>query len=118
MLDNSIMYLVETTVEEKNIPALKELIERMSASTAKEEGALAYHWSIKGNTVFTIEHYRDNAATKLHLDGFTKNFAEDYMNLVTVTACTVYGNPDAEVKAILDGFGSVYRETIGGFVKD
>ncbi|MBJ7540802.1 hypothetical protein JG537_03600 [Streptococcus sp. SL1232] len=117
MIENSIMYLVETKVEEKNLPTLKELISKMVAQTEKEEGALAYHWSIKGDTVFTIEHYRDNAATKLHLDGFSKNFAEDYMNLVTVTACTVYGNPNAEVKEILDGFGSVYRDTIEGFVK-
>lgn len=117
MADNSIMYLVETTVEEKNLPALKVLIDRMVEHTSKEEGALSYHWSIKDNTVFTIEHYLDNAATKLHLDGFIANFAEEYMSLVTVTACTVYGQPNAEVKAILDGFSSVYRETLGGFVK-
>lgn len=117
MKENSIMYLVKAKVDEKDLPSLRELIKKMVDHTREEEGALTYHWSIKGNTIHTIEHYRDNEAAKIHLDGFMQHFAKDYRDLVEVTACTVYGRPNTEVKTVLDGFEAVYRETIDGFVK-
>ncbi|WP_373702060.1 putative quinol monooxygenase [Weissella soli] len=113
---SSIMYLIETTVKEENKAAALELIDCLVASTKKEEGAVDYHWSINGDKINIIEHYADNAATKLHLDGFAVNFGEYFSNLFDVHSCTVYGDPNAEVKEILDGFGAVYMTTVNGFV--
>lgn len=111
-MSKGIMYLVELEVFEGKEEALRELAKEMVESTAKEPGTLNYHWALNGNTCHTIEHYESNQATADHLANFNEYFAERYMALGAVTSCTVYGEPNEEVKAILDGFGSKYMTTI------
>ncbi|GEL67457.1 putative quinol monooxygenase [Marinilactibacillus psychrotolerans] len=111
-MSNGILYLVELEVSEGKEEALRELAKEMVESTAKELGTLNYHWALNGNICHTIEHYESNQATADHLAHFNENFADRFMALGTVTSCTVYGEPNEEVKNILDGFGSKYFSTI------
>jgi hypothetical protein len=49
-----------------------------------------------------------------HIGTFGAKFAERFLGCVEPTAFHVYGDPGAEVRAALDGFGAVYFGAIGG----
>lgn len=114
---NSILYIVEVALAEGQEQAARDLAEVMVAATSNEAGTLNYHWAINGNTLQTLEHFESNDATLIHLNNFSENFAEAFMALGTVTACTVYGNPNEPVRAILDGFGSKYMESVATYTR-
>lgn len=114
-MSKGILYLVELNVSEGKEEQLRELAKEMVESTSKEAGTLHYHWALHNGVCHTIEHYESNDATVDHLNTFNEKFADRFMSLGTVTSCTVYGEPNAEVKTILDGFGSIYMDTVSSF---
>ena len=57
----------------------------------------------------------DSEAVLVHLTSFAANFAERFLNCFEPTSFSVYGNPTAEARAALDGFGAVYLGWLGGF---
>lgn len=114
-MSKGILYLVELEVTEGKEEEARTLAQEMVDSTAKEVGALHYHLAINDNVLHSIEHFETNQATLEHLAIFNAKFAERYMALGTVKSCTVYGEPNEEVKNILDGFGSIYFTTVSSF---
>lgn len=107
-----VMYIIQINVPKDKQPQAKALIQKLVKNTAKEPGVLHYHWSINGDSIQSIEHFKDSDATLAHLLNFQENFAEEYMSLGKVVSTVVYGNPSPEVKKVLDDFGAVYRQTI------
>jgi quinol monooxygenase YgiN len=87
--------------------------------TRKEEGSMAYEYCVSADqsTIHIIEHYRDCAAVVHHVTKTFSQFAEKSTALASVSSFDVYGEPDAEVKKILDGFGAVYFARFDGFTK-
>ena len=49
-----------------------------------------------------------------HLLTFGRKFGGRFVGLVDRKRFTVYGNPSAELKGILDEFGATYLEPFGG----
>lgn len=92
------------------------LMHEMIAATKEEPGTQAYEWYLTedGRTCHINERYDDSVAVMAHLGNFGA-FAERFMGCFEPTAFSVYGDPSAEARAALDGFGAVYLGSIGGF---
>ena len=89
----------------------------MVEATKREPGTTGYEWflSADGTTCHIREEYADSDAAGTHLANFGANFAERFLACFTPTAFYVYGDPSAEVRTVLDGFGAHYLGTFGGF---
>jgi hypothetical protein len=91
----------------------------MVDATQHESGAIGYEWflSADGQVCHLCERYADSGAALEHLGNFGANFAERFLTCFAPTSFHVYGDPSAEVRGILDGFGAVYLGPLGGFVR-
>lgn len=119
-MDKRVSWIFELSVNDGEISNLKELMKEMVASTeAKESGTLAYEWFISGDgkQCHTHELYKDSAATVAHLTNFKANFAARLMSMGVATRFVVYGSPDSSVREALEGFGAVYMQPLGGFIR-
>jgi hypothetical protein len=56
-----------------------------------------------------------SAAALEHLGNFGANFAERFLACLDPTGFYVYGDPSADVRSVLDGFGAAYLGSFGGF---
>ena len=108
---------LQLTVQEGQLEDARSLMAEMVSATTDETGAMGYEWflSADGAVLHIHEQYVDSAAALEHLGNFGANFAERFMNCFAPTAFWVYGEPSAEVRGVLDGFGAVYLGPIGGF---
>ena len=105
------------SVREGRLDDAKELMDEMVAATSKEPGALGYEWFLSedGNSCHINERYADSAAAIAHLGIFGPQFAERFLACFEPVSFSVYGEPDSEVRAALDGFGAAYLGWLGGF---
>ena len=89
----------------------------MVEATKKEQGAIGYEWflSADGQACHICEKYADSAAALEHLGNFGANFAERFLACLAPASFQIYGDPSAEVRGVLDGFGAVYLGPFGGF---
>lgn len=110
---SSILYVIELKKEQE----LRALIDEMVADTGQDEGTIYYHWAIDNGICRTVEHYDSNESTVRHLQMFGSKFAECYMAAGEVLSCILYGEPDAAVKEIMDGFGTQYMTTVGSYTR-
>jgi quinol monooxygenase YgiN len=108
---------LQLSVNDGQIDHLKALMDEMVESTRNEEGCRAYEWFLSpdGSECHIYERYADSAATLVHLGTFGSRFMERFLTCLTPTAFNVYGNPSAEVRGVLDGFGAKYLGPFGGF---
>lgn len=109
---------VQVEVDISDLSAFKLLAKEMVETVQEEAGTKVYDWYLSADetTGHIYERYADNAAALTHLAGFG-NFADRFMACCTPTAVRVYGEPNAEVKGILDQFGAVYFAPLEGFAK-
>lgn len=116
-MENHVSWVVEVTVKEGQLDAFKTLMEEMVAGTSEEPRTLAYEWYISDDrrSVHIYEKYADSAATILHVNGFLAKWAERFMACVDVDRFVVYGDPSAECRDVLAGFGPTYLGPWGGF---
>ena len=56
-----------------------------------------------------------SAPAAAHLEAFAKQFAERFSAMVERKIFTVFGNPSAELKAVLDKFNPIYLKPFGDF---
>jgi quinol monooxygenase YgiN len=114
---STVAWTISMNVQEGQMDALKSLMEEMVTATKDEAGTTGYEWFIgaDGKTCSINEHYTDSAAALLHIGNFGSKFAERFMACLEPTSLTVYGEPNDEARAALDGFGAVYMGPFGGF---
>ncbi len=119
-MSDHVYWILELAVKPGQADAFKALMNEMvEATQANEPDALNYEWTLSadGATCHIHERYADSAATMTHLASFGANFAERFLAAVEPTRFTVYGNPNAEVRGALDGFGAVYMTPAAGFAR-
>lgn len=116
-MKENIAWIFELTLPEGNHIKLKDLMVELVESSMNEPGTLSYEWTLNENvTVCHIhERYADSASAIVHLQTFTEKFAARLLALGAATGFVVYGNPSAELKDALKGFGGTYMAPIGGF---
>lgn len=89
------------------------------ATQADEPGATRYEWFIDpdGKTIHLYERFEDSAATMVHLGNFGAKFAERFLACVDPARMMVYGDPSAEVRDALAGFGAAHMTQFAGFAR-
>ena len=120
MITKNIFWIFEITIKEGQVDNLKKLMtEMVEATKENEQGTIAYEWTISEDNkkCHTLERYLDSEATLTHLATFTSQYAARLMETGDATSFIVYGNPNDDVKRILDGFDAIYMTPIGGFVR-
>lgn len=119
MNTDNVFWIFEFKINEGAGDKLNALKDELMKNTEAEEGTLAYEWFIDtdGGMCHVHERYRDSAAAVEHLKGFVANFADRLMALGEAVGFTVYGEPDAAARAILDDFSAVYMAPTSGFAR-
>jgi len=97
----------------------KAVVRPLVEMTRAEEGSLAYEYNVTPDhtAIHIIEHYRDSPAVVHHVQKTFSQFAERFTAFATVASFVVYGEPEADARKILDGFGAVYLSNFDGFTK-
>jgi quinol monooxygenase YgiN len=116
MTDN-VHWLLEVDVRAGALETFRVLMSEMVAAARREPGTLNYEWNISadGGVCHIYVRYRDCAAVMNHMAGWDGSFSTRFAALATITRLSVYGAPDAAVKAALDPYGAVYYGQFGGF---
>jgi quinol monooxygenase YgiN len=115
-MENEIINVFTLAVKDGKFPDFKNLVEKIVKETNKESGTLTYIYSVSDDekTAHIVERYKSDSVVS-HVERTFSPFAEEFLSLVDVTSLTVYGKPDAAVKAKLDPFGALYMTPFEGF---
>ena len=114
-MSDAVSWVLELNVKDGQLDAFKALAREMSEATqADEPGATHYEWFIDedGKIVHIYERYADSAATMVHLGN-----AERFLACVDPARLMVYGDPSAEVRDALAGFGAAHMTQFAGFAR-
>ena len=116
-MPNTVSWNLQMSVREGRLDDARELMDEMVSATREEPGTQGYEWFLSGDgTACHInERYADSEAAIAHLGNFGSKFAERFLACFEPTSFSVYGDPTAEARAALDGFGAVYLGWFGGF---
>lgn len=116
-MSKAISWNLQMSVRDGRLNDARALMREMVAATDQEPGAQEYEWFLSGNgkTCHIIERYADSAAAMVHLGNFGSKFADRFLACFEPTSLLVYGEPSAEARAALDGFGATYLGWLGGF---
>ena len=114
-MGGEVSWHVELRVRPGQLENFRRLTSEMVAVTRREPGALSYQRFVSedGTTVHAYERYADSAAAVAHLEAFAKRFAGRFSAMVERKTFTVFGDPSAELKAVLDGFDAIYLKPFG-----
>jgi quinol monooxygenase YgiN len=105
------------SVRDGKLSDARVLMNEMVASTQLEPGTQTYEWFLSedGKTCHINERYADSEAALVHLGNFGAKFVDRFLACFEPTSLFVYGEPSAEARAALDGFGATYLGWLGGF---
>ena len=119
-MDNSVSWILELEIKDGEFENFQSLMQEMvDATKANEPNTLNYEWTISEDrkNCHIYERYVDSDATMIHLGSFGIKYGERFMDAVEVTRLVVYGNPNNEAKAVLEGVGAVFMLPFGGFAR-
>lgn len=116
-MSSTVSWNLQMSVHEGRLNDARDLMKEMVAATEQEAGAQGYEWFLSrdGKTCHINERYADSAAAMVHLGNFGSKFADRFLTCFEPTSLSVYGEPSAEARAALDGFGATYLGWLGGF---
>ena len=100
--------VVELAIKPGQLDEFRALMgEMVAAIQANEPGTMNYELfsSQDARTCHIFEQHAGAATGKTHLGSFQERFAQRFAAVVDVTAFTVYGNPNEEVRQVLRGVG-------------
>ena len=114
-MGGEISWHVELRVRPEQLDNFRTLTAEMVAVTRREPGVLSYQRFVSedGTTVYACERYSDSGAAVAHLETFAKRFATRFSAMVERKTFTVFGDPSAELKAVLDRFNPMYLKPLG-----
>jgi len=104
------------SIEPSNFEPFKALVEKIVKATSAEDDTLTYQYLVNADqsAVHIMERYRMRGVLP-HVEQTFSPFAEAFLSLVKIESLYVYGQPTAEIRAKLDGFGAVYLTPFDGF---
>ncbi len=116
-MPNTISWNLQMSVREGRLNDVRDLMREMVAATQQEQATQGYEWFLSedGKTCHLNERYADSEAVMVHLGNFGSKFADRFLACFEPTSISVYGDPSAEARAALDGFGAAYLGWLGGF---
>jgi quinol monooxygenase YgiN len=116
-MGDQISWGVELAVKPGKLDNFLTLTGEMVEATLEEPDTLSYERFVTddGKFVHVYERYTDSGAALVHLRKFGKIFGERFASMVDRIRFTVFGNPNDELKGLLDGFGATYLRPFGNF---
>ncbi len=116
-MTENIYWVLQLDVQAGGFEQFRALMLEMVAAADGEPGTLNYEWNISADSrvCHIYVRYRNCAAVMNHMAGWDVRFSRRFAALAAITRMSVYGAPDAAVKAVLDPYGPVYYEQFGGF---
>lgn len=92
-------------------------MQQLITSAKNEEGTVMYEWTISENnrSVHIYERYQNEAAAKLHLQGWGES-GPLFLSVVYMQRVTVYSQLSEEFAKAFAGPSTVFMKPIGGFV--
>ena len=104
-MTENIYWVLELDVHAGGLESFRALMLEMVAAANREPGTLNYEWNIStdGRVCHIYVRYRNCAAVMDHMASWDGNFSRRFTALATITRMSVYGAPDAQVKAALAG---------------
>jgi quinol monooxygenase YgiN len=118
-MGDNIFCVYEVAIKPGEMDNFKAVMNEMVKVTqANEPGAMNYEWFISedGKSCHIYERYVDSAAVMAH-SAVLEHLGERLWATVQPTRCTVYGNPDAELKKEIIASGAVILAPIAGFAR-
>jgi quinol monooxygenase YgiN len=114
---DQISWRVELVVKPGRLKTFLALTGEMVKATRSEPGALSFQRFASDDSRFVhvYERYADSTAALAHLRKFEANFSGRFVSMVDRTRFTVYGNPNDELRTLLDEFGATYLRPFGDF---
>ena len=119
-MSDHVSWVLEFSIKPGEADTFKTLVDEMvEATRANEPDTLIYEWALgaDGQTGHVCERYASSAAAMTHLASFGANFADRLLAAVDPTRLTIHGDPSAEVRDVLDGFGAIYMTPAAGFAR-
>lgn len=118
-MSNIVSWNLQLSVREGRLDDVRVLMAEMVEVTGEESGANRYEWFLSGDgkSCHILESYDDSDAAMIHIGNFGSKFAERFLEYLELTAMYVYGEPSADVRGALDGFGAAYLGALGGFTR-
>ncbi len=118
-MEGQVSWVLVAAIKPGQLDTFKTLMEEMVEGTREEPSTLNYEWYISedGGTIHLYEKYADSDAMIAHVNGFMEKWAGRFMACLDVKGFTVYGDPSASARELLDGFGPTYLGPWGGFAR-
>ncbi len=101
--------VVEATIHEGKLSDLEAIAKQMTVASEKEPGTLGYEWYLSHDRkrVRLSETYADAAAVLAHFHGpVVQQLVPKMLEVAKLDSFEVYGDPGAEMRAMLAGFGA------------
>ena len=116
-MGDQVSWRVELAVKPGQLDNFRVLTGQMVESTLSEAGVLSYQRFVSedGKVVHVYERYADSASALAHLRTFANKFSGTFLSMVERTGFTVFGNPNDELRRVLDGLGATYMRSFGDF---
>ena len=117
---DDVYWLITASINDGQMENVKLINKKLVGATlANEPMTLTYDWSVSadGKTCYFFERYDNSEAVIIHTTTFGEKFAERLLGMVKVESFEVFGNPNAEAKEALSGFGASFNQSIGGFAR-
>ncbi len=111
-------WVYEVTIKGGQLTNLKNLIAEMVVGTkADEPETLVYEWVVSedGSTGQVYERYANSEAALVHMETFTRDFAERLGTMADLARHTVYGHPSPALRQAIAGSKPIFFEDVAGF---
>ncbi|MEM1130990.1 MAG: antibiotic biosynthesis monooxygenase [Pseudomonadota bacterium] len=117
MSTTTILIHLKAAVPADNRAAFKDLMSELVERTEREQGTLVYEWFEVGEdgTWHIFERYADAESGDRHVQGFAKNFAGRFFDLVDSCTAVVSTNATPYIKGVLTSLAPVYITQHAGF---
>lgn len=117
-MPNEIVTLYHLTIKPEQFESFRELVDKIVAASSEEPATLAYQYVVSPDhsKVHIIERYEMDGVLP-HVEQTFAPFAEEFLSFASIDQLFVYGEPTAEIRAKLDGFGAIYLAPFAGFAR-
>ena len=117
---DDVYWLITASIKEGQLENVKSINKELVSATLENElMTLSYDWSVSedGKNCYFFEWYDNSEAVMIHTTTFGEKFAERLLGMIEIQSFEVFGNPNAEAKKELSGFGASFHQSIGGFAR-
>ena len=109
MKNSTVRFAVSLAIHEGKLEAFKSVAHELIAGTRTEVGSLGYDWYLSSDQKHcrVLETYADENAVLSHLKGpVVQTLVPKLLEVASVNAFEVYGNPGAEASKMLVSWGA------------